>query len=233
MTNSLDITINNTLESIKGVRVIRAYNMKKLIGKKFYENVQKYSDNFLNYILKYAIISPITLISQALSYSILIIYGFNLVSKNIVTLGDLVSVSIIIPMLSWPYVALSEFLLKISEYKISNQRVNKILKSKDIVLEDGDINLDDFREIKFKDFSIKKGQTIGIVGKTGAGKSILIKQLLRFFDIEDNKIMIDGICIKKYNVKSIRDKIGYVPQENMLFSRSIKDNILFYNPEKI
>lgn len=75
MTNSLDITINNTLESIKGVRVIRAYNMKKLIGKKFYENVQKYSDNFLNYILKYAIISPITLISQALSYSILIIYG--------------------------------------------------------------------------------------------------------------------------------------------------------------
>lgn len=71
----------------------------------------------------------------------------NLVSKNIVTLGDLVSVSIIIPMLSWPYVALSEFLLKISEYKISNQRVNKNIKIQKILFQkDGDINLDDFRK---------------------------------------------------------------------------------------
>ena len=77
-------------------------------------------------------------------------------------------------------------------------------------------------------FTINKGETIGVVGKTGSGKTTFIKQLLRLYPIEENTLLLDGKGIERYYDYSVRAKIGYAPQEYQLFSKSIKENVLFY-----
>ncbi|MDP3130908.1 MAG: ABC transporter ATP-binding protein, partial [Bacillota bacterium] len=100
----------------------------------------------------------------------------------------------------------------------------------------------DFKNVTFKypfdkapvikniDFSIEKGQTIGIVGPTGAGKSTLIRQLLREFNVTDGEIAIDGVSIRKYKIHDVRALVGYVPQAHMLFKKGVDENIMIGNP---
>jgi ATP-binding cassette subfamily B protein len=89
---------------------------------------------------------------------------------------------------------------------------------------------DDFEVIKNITFSIKSGETIGIVGPTGSGKSTLIRQLLREFNLTKGEIKIDGNDIKEYKIEDIRNLVGYVPQNHILFRRSVDENILIGNP---
>jgi ATP-binding cassette subfamily B protein len=109
------------------------------------------------------------------------------------------------------------------------------------------LNIIEFDEIQFKnvtfkypfdknpvikniDITIKKGQTIGIVGPTGAGKSTLIRQLLREFNVSNGEILIDGKSIGAYKIEDIRNMVGYVPQSHILFRRSVDENILIGKP---
>jgi ATP-binding cassette subfamily B protein len=89
---------------------------------------------------------------------------------------------------------------------------------------------DNFEVIKDISFTINSGETIGIVGPTGAGKSTLIRQLLREFNTTSGDILVDGINIKQYKIENIRNLVGYVPQNHILFRRSVDDNILIGNP---
>src|SRR5690606_22736038 len=84
--------------------------------------------------------------------------------------------------------------------------------------------------IKNISFTISKGETIGIVGPTGSGKSTLIRQLLREYNVSGGSILVDGIDIKEFKIDDIRDIVGYVPQDHVLFRRTVDDNILIGNP---
>jgi ATP-binding cassette subfamily B protein len=90
---------------------------------------------------------------------------------------------------------------------------------------------DDFNVLNKINFTINSGDTIGIVGPTGSGKSTLIRQLLREFNVTDGEILIDNESIEKYSIDDIRKLVGYVPQEHILFRRSVDDNILIGNPQ--
>jgi ATP-binding cassette subfamily B protein len=90
---------------------------------------------------------------------------------------------------------------------------------------------DDFNVLSNINLSIKSGETIGIVGPTGSGKSTLIRQLLREFNITSGSILIDDVPIEEYKIDDIRKMVGYVPQEHILFRRSVDDNILIGNPK--
>jgi ATP-binding cassette subfamily B protein len=90
---------------------------------------------------------------------------------------------------------------------------------------------DDFDVIKNINLIIKSGETIGIVGPTGSGKSTLVRQLLREFNVTKGKILIDDIPIEEYMIEDVRNMVGYVPQEHILFRRSVDDNILIGNPK--
>lgn len=79
-------------------------------------------------------------------------------------------------------------------------------------------------------FKLERGKTLGIVGKSGSGKSTLVKQILRFYNFENNKIFINDIPYEEYNVNSVRNKFGYVSQENILLSKTVRENILFGSP---
>lgn len=231
-----------TLESIKGVRIVRAYNMREKLRKEYFKNLSNYSDSNLKYSLYGASGHSLNVIAYALSYFFLILYGYYAYTQGIISFGDLVGASLVLNMLPWPYSMLVEFIIMWYEANIGFERLNEILEAKDVVDEEIGTEKLKFSDcIEFKNYSfhygdfealhdinlhIKKGQTIGIIGKTGSGKTTLIKQLLRFYP-SNATIFIDQKSIDEYDVKSLRSNFGYAPQEYFIFSQTIRENILF------
>ena len=192
---------------------------------------------------------PMFELIYAVAYFIAIGLGTYMVIKSIISPGDLVSFLLYVGMLYGPLIGLSNVLNTISSINISSQRFFEIM---DLDTEVHDVSnplkIMKFNEIQFKDvsfkfpfddfnvlsninLSIKSGETIGIVGPTGSGKSTLIRQLLREFNITSGSILIDDVPIEEYKIDDIRKMVGYVPQEHILFRRSVDDNILIGNPK--
>lgn len=164
------------------------------------------------------------------------------------TLGGLITFVSYIGLLYGPIISISTIFSQINNATISIDRFDEIMKQiPDVKNEKDSKNIIHFDELEFKNvtfkypfdkqpviknisFTIKNGQTIGIVGPTGAGKSTLIRQLLREFNVTDGQIFIDGSPIETYKVEDIRNLVGYVPQSHMLFKRSVEDNIMIGNP---
>jgi ATP-binding cassette, subfamily B, multidrug efflux pump len=152
-------------------------------------------------------------------------------------------------MLYGPIISISTIFTQINNATISIDRYDEIMKALPVVHdEDDSIPILNFNEIQFKNvtfkypfdklpviknitFSIKRGQTIGIVGPTGAGKSTLIRQLLREFNVTEGEIYIDQEKIEHYKIEDIRNLVGYVPQSHMLFRRKVDENIMIGNPK--
>lgn len=244
MNESMDIMVKGTLESIKGIRVVRAYNMRNIVKNRFIDSLIKYTNNLKKYQLNFILLTPLINISSLFSYVFLVIYGYYLISIGKMSLGNLISISIIVTMLSWPYVALSHFILVFKELNDGIKRLDKILKSKDdvkrkefefrneIKINDLSFSYENKKVLENISFEIKKGKSIGIVGKTGSGKTTLIKLILKLYEVDKNMILVDGNDISDYDFKNMNKYISYVPQENMLFSKTIKENILFYRKEE-
>lgn len=247
MSKTLDKITEETLENVKGIRVIRTYNLLGKVRKSFLEKLNLYSENNLIYTKKTNLYQALNMVSSAASYIIAVIYGIYLIQNNQMTLGALVSICAAISLLAWPYIAVSMFLVSLIETKEAVKRVNEVIDAEEVVndnMAESSFEFNDsivFNNFSFKyddsyvlkniDLTINKGETIGIVGKTGSGKSTLVKQLLRLYPIVPNTILFDGKSIESYYADSIRTKMGYASQEYQLFSKSIKDNILFYRDD--
>lgn len=238
----------NVLESIEGVKTIRAYKQEENDFKK----TKKAIDDDVNswwYILKFeSIYGPLFELVYALCYFIGIGLGAYFVIESKISTGDLVTFLMYVGMLYAPLINLSNMLNNINTINISDERFFEIMdinpKVKDI---DEAIDVFKFKEIEFKNvsfkypfdnfdviknitFTIKCGETIGIVGPTGAGKSTLIRQLLREFNVSSGEILIDGNNIENYKIEDVHNLVGYVPQDHILFRRSVDENILIGNP---
>ena len=150
--------------------------------------------------------------------------------------------------LIWPMIAMGQILQMYSRFKTSAERIFRFLdEEEEIHNADNAIVLDNCKgKITFNDFSfaypdgnthslsnvsfeIQPGEMVGIVGKIGSGKTTLVNSLLRLYNIENNKILIDDVDIMNIDIKSLRDNVAYVPQDNFLFSDNIKNNISFSN----
>lgn len=244
MAKTMDQITEETLENVKGIRVIRAYSLLDKVRNSFVEKLRSYSKSNEKYMKKTLIYQPLNTISAAISYVLAVACGFYFINSGTMTIGELISVCVVIGMLQWPYIAISELVIIIIEIRQATKRVLEISDRKPEVnndLAEYDFEFND--SIEFKNFSflyddknvleninfkINKGETIGIVGKTGSGKTTLIKQLLRLYPVEKGSLLLDNRGIEKYYDYSIREKMGYAPQEYQLFSKTIKDNILFY-----
>lgn len=235
------------LESIAGVRVNRAYVQEKADENRFHDLTEDvYQKNIVVAKID-SLFEPTIKVLVGISYVIGLSFGAYLVFHNTITLGELVSFNVYLGMLIWPMFAVGELINVMQRGNASFDRVNETLNYKADVQDVAQpITIDlpeqiNFENVTFrypssvvdnlKNVSLKvhRGQTIGIVGKTGSGKTTLIKQLLRDYPTGKGKIEITGVPIENISLDQVHSWIGYVPQEQILFSRTVKENILYGN----
>ena len=245
MAKTMDEITEETLENVKGIRVIRAYSLIDKVRNSFVGKLRSYARSNEQYMKRTLVYQPLNTVSLAASYIIAVAGGFYFINLGMMTLGELISVCVVIGMIQWPYIALSELVVMLIEVRQATKRILEISDKKadvnnDLAESDFEFNSSiEFRDFNFGyednnhvlediNFTINKGETIGVVGKTGSGKTTFIKQLLRLYPIEENTLLLDGKGMERYYDYSVREKIGYAPQEYQLFSKSIKENVLFY-----
>ncbi|MFD1414230.1 ABC transporter ATP-binding protein [Oceanobacillus jeddahense] len=236
---------NSVLESIRGVRAVRAFVQEENEKERFENMTKEVYDKNIEVAQIDALFEPTMKILVGLSYTIGIGYGAMLVFENRLTLGDLVTFNVYLGMLIWPMFAVGELINILQRGNASLDRVNKTLSyTPDVrdVMEPKQVeqvkgmNLKDVsfqypnsaeKALKGITFHVRVGETIGVVGKTGAGKTTLFKLLLRQYPDVQGEILISGEEIERLPLKQVREWIGYVPQDQMMFSKTIRENIQF------
>lgn len=236
------------LESVEGQKVIRAYVQEENDLKAQYQAIEADIESW-RYIVRYENwFNPLFEVIYGIAYFLAFAYGSYLIINQEITLGSLVTFVSYVGMLYGPIISISTIFSQINNATISVDRYDEIMKTTSEVRDEVNpkpiLQFDhiDFRNVTFQypfdkkpvikniDFSIKNGQTIGICGPTGAGKSTLIRQLLREFNVTDGDIFIDDVPIEKYRLEDVRRLVGYVPQEHMIFKKAVDENIRIGNP---
>lgn len=239
-------TLNDkVLESISGVRVIRAYVQERQDEKRFDEMTEDVYRKNLAVARIDALFDPTISIIIGISYLIGLGYGAYLVFQQSITLGGLVSFNVYLGMLIWPMIAVGELINVMQRGNASLDRVQDTLSyERDVTNPLGLESIPNPEDIHFQKVSftypsssvmnlanvsvqLERGQTLGIVGKTGSGKTTFVKQLLREYPLGKGEIAFAGIPLEQLDLEEIRKWIGYVPQDHFLFSRSVRENILF------
>lgn len=244
MANINDKITEETLENVKGIRVIRTYQLLDKVRTSFVGKLKTYATTNEAYMKRTLIYQPLSTFSMAAAYIIAVTYGFYLIEHGQMTLGQLVTACVALALLQWPYTALASGIIAVVELKQGLQRMTELMSPEPVVNNDEaklpfvfneaiqfknfNFSYDDKLVLKDINLSIPKGRTLGIIGKTGSGKSTLVKQLLRLYPISQQQLYIDHKDIHQYTTEDIRAHIGYAPQEYQLFSQSLKDNILFF-----
>lgn len=237
---------NKVQESVSGIKVTKSFGYQDAETAAFARiNQDVFKKNIL--AAKYnALFDPMVLIFVGLSYLLTLIFGGLFISQGQLTVGELVTFITYLDMLVWPLQAMG-YLFNISQRgAVSYERIESLLAQESDVTEvaspikdikNGRLDYsiqkfayDDRPTLRDIHFSIDQGQTLGIVGVTGSGKTTLLRLLLREQDIQDGNIYLAGHDIRDYSLSALRSLIGYVPQDQILFATSIRDNIRFGNP---
>lgn len=235
-------------ESVTGIKVIKTFGEEELDTidfNKMTANVVKKNQSVYFYD---ALFRPAIQTIMGICTVIGLFYGGFLVLEGQITVGLLVAFLNYITRMSWPMVAIGRLLNIIERGSASYDRIMEILKEESNILEaenpvttpiDGDIQfeIDSFTypqtsEVMLKNvkFTLPQGNTLGVVGKTGSGKTSIFKLLMRDYDQYQGRISFNGVDMKAYSLDTLLGSIGYVPQDNFLFSTTVRDNIRFGNP---
>jgi ATP-binding cassette, subfamily B, multidrug efflux pump len=236
---------DKVLESVAGVRVIRAYVQERADENRFAHMTEDVYKKNIEVAKIDSLFDPTIKVLVGLSYLIGLGYGAYLVFHQSITLGQLVSFNVYLGMLIWPMFAIGEL---INIMQRGNASLDRVQETLDYVQDVRDPELAKsigvpeqvaFKEVEFQypssqvknlsniEVTIKSGQTFGVVGKTGSGKTTFIKQLLREYPSGKGTLSIAGVPIEDLTLEQVRSWIGYVPQDHVLFSRTVKENILF------
>ncbi|MFI3684215.1 ABC transporter ATP-binding protein [Vagococcus fluvialis] len=239
---------NEVLEMVDGVRVMRAYGKKDLEQERFQKRTSQVLKKANNLVVYNGVIAQIAKLLTGLSMGVGLTYSGFLVSQGQMTLGQLIAFQIYLGMLSGAVWGLSDIVLVYQQGNVSFRKIEELLTAEDTLEKSGSLVVEkieqiDFEDYMFKyptseavtlktiDFHLERGETLGIVGKTGSGKTTLVKQLLRQYPVgETGAIRINGRLIQDYDMKALEGLIGYVPQEHILFSKTVGHNIRFGNP---
>jgi len=233
-------------ESFTGITIIKAYIREAAEALRFKGQSKDVYDKSMNH-LKYSVVVNV-IIDAMISMVILAIlaYGSILIAQSHLSSGELTEYISYFFTLLWPVFAISWFLNINGQAQASAKRIYAFLEAKPMVKDaEGalvDVKLEGaitFNHLSFTypdsktpvlsdiSFKIKAGEIVGILGKTGSGKSTLAELLLRVYNPGENMILVDGYDTMKLSIKTLRDQMGYVPQDNFLFSDTIRNNIGF------
>tara|TARA_B100001741_G_scaffold109302_1_gene89994 strand:- start:1393 stop:3156 length:1764 start_codon:yes stop_codon:yes gene_type:complete len=236
-------------ESFSGIRIIKSFvremNFEKVFGKKSIE----YKNKSIGLQFVLALFFPVIMTLIGLSIIITVYVGALEVFEGNLSIGNIAEFLIYVYLLTWPVTALGWITSIIQRASASQKRINEFLKEKSDIISEDKKKLEFDGKIEFKNvffkyqdtqidgmenisFIINPGESLGIIGATGSGKSTIANSLLRLFDVDKGEILIDEINIKNLDITHFRKQIGYVPQDVFLFSDTIENNILFGSENK-
>lgn len=242
-------------ENLSGVRVIRAFAGLDKERERFTKGNREYADMSIRVGRISALLNPATTVIVNLGVAAILWFGGIQVYHGAMTQGEIIAYINYINMILSALILLANLVVTFTKAAASANRVNEILEIQPSVEDrpDRDVNvrvvgnglsgipLIEYRNVSFTydgsseyalkniSFQIKEGQTIGIIGSTGSGKSTLVNLISRFYDTTDGQILINGTDIRDLKQKDLRDRIGHVPQKSVLFSGTIEENIRWGN----
>ena len=236
-------------ENYSGIYILKSFAYEKLSLKKFRNNCNKYIKKQLDLIKIEALFYPLIVTLIGTSTLLTIYIGGIEASKGNITTGTIAEFIIYVNMLSWPVASVGWLTSLIQRAEASQKRINEFLSDDSTIKNFGKQKIVSIDEIEFKNvffkyeksksyalkeisFKIKKGETLGIFGKTGSGKSTILALITRNYDLSKGDILFNKKPIYEYDLESLRRKFGYVPQDGYLFSGTIEENIS-YSSSKI
>jgi len=241
-------------ENLAGIRVVKAYRQENGEIENFSRLSRKYISLNMSLARIFGFFFPLMRLMAGLSSLMVLYFGGMEVVNGSISLGTMVAFFAFMGILMWPVIALGWVLSLYQRGKASLERINRILFTEPVIKNDitsphygkigGDI---EFRNLSFKyddawvlkdvNLSIKAGQTVGIVGPTGSGKTTMVSLLSRLYPVEREQLFIDGIDINDWDLNTLRRQVGFATQEPFLFSETIRENIGFgvgaVNPETV
>ncbi|RDU22484.1 ABC transporter ATP-binding protein [Anaerosacchariphilus polymeriproducens] len=242
--NKLDKVLLLTKENLAGVRVIRAFNRQKDESEAF----ESASSDLVKTQLMggniSALLNPFTYVMINLAIVTLVWIGGKQVYKGIITQGEVVALVNYMSQILVELVKLAFLIIMLTKSLACGNRVNQLLQEEASVVDTAETKIipKDGPSVEFKDvgflyqgakeealsnltFVANKGQTIGVIGGTGSGKSSLVNLIPRFYDVISGEVLVNGVNVKEYSLQQLRSKIGIVPQKAVLFRGTIRENM--------
>ena len=232
-------------EAFSGIRVLKAYNRENYFQDNFENETENYKRASLSLAFVNSFFLPAIVLLIGLSTILTIYIGGIKTINNEIDYGDILQFVFYINLLTWPFASIGWVTSLIQRAAASQKRINEFLIQNEIIENlnpnngMSEINSISFNNVFFEyeqtnikalhdiSFDLNKGQTLGIIGRTGSGKSTIANLICRLYDIHNGSIHINAKEIQNHNLYNLRAKIGYVPQDVFLFSDTIKNNILF------
>ena len=234
-------------DTLTGIRVIRAFNKSEYELKRYDEVNEGYRKLLFNLNVKFSLITPIMMITINFANLAVVLVGANLVQGLQLDIGSLMAVIqysalVLVSLLMFAFI-----FVMVPQGLVAACRINEVLDQENVqTFVDNERGLEkietvEFNNISFKyegaekemlkdvNFTAKTGEKIAIIGSTGAGKSTLMNLLLRFLDASSGELLYNGVNIQDYTEKELRQQIAFVPQNRMLFSGTIRENLKFGN----
>lgn len=240
----LDKITSIAREDLSGIRVVRAFTEQEREQKRFEEATGDYSSSVIAISRISALLNPLTFLIINFAIVALLYFGAKKINVGGLTQGELIAFINYMTQISLALVVVANMAVLFSKSYASAKRVSELLTTQSSVSDEGNTDvkpIEGASAISFKNVSfqyggggyalknltvdIAKGETVGIIGGTGSGKSTLINLIPRFYDVSEGELLIDGEDIKKYPLRQLRSKIGLVPQQAMLFSGTIRSNM--------
>ena len=242
--NAVSQLNNEVLEMIDGTYVIRAYGQEDAMMDEFRAKTKKaMKQNIVVAEIESRFI-PLAQLFMMISFTIALLYGGYLVSTGDILVGDVIAFQVYMGSIMWPMFMIGDIITNYKRGKVATERINEVLKHDDEIERGGTKALETIESIEFKDFNftypgeespllkeinltLNKGETLGIVGKTGSGKTTLLMQLLHQFPYRGEQLLMNREPLIDYDPQMVAGHLAYVPQEHTLFSRTIRENMLF------
>lgn len=234
-------------ESLSGVRVVKAYGDEESEDRYFSDRARECVDQNVRLARIWGLFQPMIGALAMASMAILLGVGGAMVIKGIISLGNFVAFSSYLMMLIWPMMAIGWVVNLLQRGAASMDRLQRIFTTKPDInggeseteprpaIEVSGLSFTypgtDVRVLRDVSFQLPEGGTLGIVGRTGSGKTTMVELLMRLYDPPENTVFLDGEDVHRMKLSTIRGMFGYVPQETFLFAMSIADNIAFGNED--
>lgn len=230
-------------ENLRGNRVIRAFARQDEEEEKFSKAAQELTDASISAGRISVLLSPLTCIITNIAIALIIWFGGMNVNIGELSQGDIIALVNYMTQIMLAMVVVADLVVIFTRASASAQRINEIFETKTSVTEEKaeknptaeNDNAIEFRNVSFSygegealknvTFSIKKGETLGIIGGTGSGKSTFVNLIPRFYDATKGQVLVNGIDVKKYEIETLREKIGVVAQKTVLFKGSLRKNM--------